>query len=265
MGIFATGTTGTIGKSLSQNVEALKVDLTSDLSKSDIPILKGDTLIHLAGIVGPKLVAENVQRAFDINVTGTIKLAESALANDVCKFVYISTSHIYADSSEPISETSLVDPKNIYSEQKALAESELLKLFEGNSQKLLILRVFSVLDWNCKPFTLGGLVERIVNGGSDTVLNSKDERDFLAPAQIAYAIEKFSNLNHLWGVYNICSGESRSIKSAVIKMMDEINFPIGGIVFEDNFSKIPVIVGDDTKTTNALGEKLRWQTSPYPR
>ena len=245
--ILATGTSGTIGRALSSQVATLSFKLEENIPVSVVSELENKTIIHLAGVVGPKIVEENEQHAYEVNVNGTIRLAELALSQKIEKFIYVSTSHVYGKSASPITEEHPVNPTNLYSEQKAIAENKLQELFKSNPNKLIILRVFSVLDWGCKPFTLGGFVERIKRGDKHSIANSEDVRDFLAPVQIAYGLERFAQTQITGGVYNLCSGEGRTIRNAVVEMLESDIETLSRLTFDNMNSSVPTIVGSDYK------------------
>jgi nucleoside-diphosphate-sugar epimerase len=263
--VLATGKSGTIGRALSSQVGTLNLKLEEDVPDNIASGLDNKTIIHLAGVVGPKIVEDNEQYAFEVNVNGTVRLAESALNQNIEKFIYVSTSHVYGKATSPITEDQPINPNNLYSEQKAIAENKLQKLFKSNPNKLIILRVFSVLDWGCKPFTLGGLVERIKGGGRHSIANSEDVRDFLAPAQIAYGLERFARTQVTGGVYNLCSGEGRSIRNAVVEMLESDVETLSRLSFDNMNSSVPTIVGSDYKMRQVLGERLIWKPSVYSK
>lgn len=263
--ILATGKSGTIGRALSSKVGSLNLKLEEYIPEEIRSGLENKTIIHLGGIVGPRIVEENEKYAYEVNVNGTLRLAEAALSQQVSKFIFVSTSHVYGKSSVSISEEHQVNPTNLYSEQKAIAENKLDLMFKSHPDKLLILRIFSVLDWGCKPFTLGGLVERIKSGDQHSIANSEDVRDFLAPAQIAYALERFAQKEVTGGIYNICSGKGRSIRNAIITMLGSDDRMLSGLSFDNINSSVPTIVGDDSKIRQVLGERLKWKPSEYSK
>jgi nucleoside-diphosphate-sugar epimerase len=263
--VLATGKSGTIGRALSDQVGRLSYKLEEDIPVNIATALENKTIIHLAGVVGPKIVEDNERYAYEVNVNGTIRLAESALSHNTAKFIYVSTSHVYGNSPLPITEEQPVNPNNLYSEQKAIAENKLQMLFESYPNKLIILRVFSVLDWGCKPFTLGGLVERIKVGGKHSIANSEDVRDFLAPRQIAFGLERFAQTQVAGGIYNLCSGEGRSIRDAIVMMLSDDEKALSNLSYDNMNSSVPTIIGNDAKIREVLGERLKWKPSEYSK
>jgi nucleoside-diphosphate-sugar epimerase len=100
--ILATGTSGTIGKHLSNRVRPVPADLMSfesiTNSLENFNKNRDSSLIHLAGVVGKIEVEKNVAHSRKINIHGTEILAENFKKNFSGKFYYISTSHVYVFS-----------------------------------------------------------------------------------------------------------------------------------------------------------------------
>jgi nucleoside-diphosphate-sugar epimerase len=161
--LYATGVTGTIGRHLPADVIPVKIDLSSNRKEFiNVSFETNANLIHLAGVVGPSAVLKDLGYARSVNIEGTEYLAQEFLNKSTGIFYYISTSHVYAPSSNLIAESSALSPANIYAEQKLEAETLLHRLFESESSRLCIIRVFSVLDWEVAPFTLGGAIRKLV-------------------------------------------------------------------------------------------------------
>lgn len=263
---IVTGATGTIGSHFSNRCTKSKVDLLNISGTiGDSECYLQATIIHLAGIVGPTNVVENLERSRKINVTKTIVLAEKLLELGISKFVFASTSHVYAKSDAPVSEEALIEPQNLYAEQKIETEIALRNLFFKSTAELTIVRIFSVLDWDCKDFTLGGLFRRIAAG--DTTLqirNGDDERDFLTPKSIAERIEAIAIKDGMSGIWNLSSGNSLTVREAATRMLSDV---IGESLIDrivPGRSDSPRIIGNNQKLRNALPEvDFSWVPSMY--
>jgi nucleoside-diphosphate-sugar epimerase len=67
---------------------------------------KAETVLHTAGLIGPR-VAESLYTGFNINVVGTMNVAEAVRLTGVRRLVHISTFGVYdwrRDAPEPITE-----------------------------------------------------------------------------------------------------------------------------------------------------------------
>lgn len=261
MRILATGTTGTIGSHLGSEVEAIKLDLHSKLLHNDYPrFRKGDSIIHLAGVVGEEKVRRDVKYAYEVNVAATCRLAKRFHNDSDGKFLYVSSAHVYRNKNERLKEDDLVDPQSLYSKQKYEAENELREIFRKNPNQLLIVRLFSVLDWNLGEATLSGAIGRLINSDVESKLkNGDDIRDFLTPKTISQALLNLVRMNSTIQLVNLCSGIGTSIKEATRRMLDLKNISIHQVQIASGNSDSPMIVGDPSLIENLLRRKLEWR------
>ena len=260
--IFATGLTGTIGRHLSKKVLPVNIDLSSEHERFDsLHFDKYSNLIHLAGVVGPSEVEKNLDYSRSVNIDGTGFLAREFLQKSGGIFYFVSTSHVYAQSQNLISETSPISPGNIYAEQKLEAELMLQGIFSTDPQRLRIIRVFSVLDWDVAPYTLGGAIRKMTD--SDFVLsNASDVRDFLTPKTIAGAIYEIALSGAQFDIVNLCSGSGISVGDAAKKMLHGSGFEVDESRFSWRQSLNPFVVGDNSRLASLFPEfDLSWQPS----
>ncbi len=257
MSIIASGKTGTIGKHLPDDIVPLNQRL-ENLNQREINLGTKDTYIHLAGIVGPQNVKEDRALAYKINVRAVAQIARISLEKDIQKFVYISTSHVYAKSNIDKMETSPIQPINEYAAQKYEAEEELVEIFSDKPEKLQILRVFSILDWDVKSFTLGGAIQRLKSDRESKLNYGGDLRDFLTPKQTADVILELSRKEIYSGVINICTGEATSIADAAILLLDSQGTGDWAQRISREISGTPRLVGNADLLTRTLGRQLKW-------
>ena len=141
----------------------------------------------------------------------------------------------------------------------------LRNLFSNSTAELTIVRIFSVLDWDCKDFTLGGLFRRIAEGDATLqIRNGDDERDFLTPKSIAETIERIALKDGMSGIWNLSSGTSVTVREAATRMLSDV---IGNTLVErvlPGQSDSPRIIGNNQKLRNALPEvNFSWVPSMY--
>jgi nucleoside-diphosphate-sugar epimerase len=262
--IFATGKTGTIGRHLSPNSQALEVNLKDSLFTKYLPHFgENDSLIHLAGIVGVKNVDSDPDLSYLVNVQGSVTLAEYFRKNSNGQFIYISTSHVYQPGLVKLRENADTGPASLYAKQKLDSENLLFSIFEKEPERLCVLRVFSILDWDVKPFTLGGGIQKLANENSEYKLQFCDDvRDFLTPRSTAMIIEKIAFERTLSGIVNLCSGTGLTIRQAASQMLNSAGFTIPHDQLKPGNSSIPYLVGDNSKLTEALPDlDLSWKPS----
>lgn len=129
--IFITGGSGHLGKEL---VKYLSTDhKVFDPSAKDCSILdtyklknaikyfNPDIVIHLAAFVDTFGCEEDVEKALDVNVLGTLNVVEACLGLQ-CKFVYVSSEYVFGGNKGNYTIEDRLDPINVYGKTKAAAE-----------------------------------------------------------------------------------------------------------------------------------------------
>lgn len=92
-------------------------------------LLGFDAVVHLAELSNDPLGESNPAVTYDINHTGSIRLAEAAKRAGVHRFVYTSSCSVYGLSdAEIVDERSPVNPQTAYAECKVNVEHDLQKL-----------------------------------------------------------------------------------------------------------------------------------------
>ena len=251
--ILFTGKGGTIGR----HFHGMQ-PLVGDIRKIKLDELSGgNILVHSAGIVGEPSVRSNPSEAYSTNVTGSIALAKKAIQSDYKTFLYVSTSHVYGEKLGTISEACDPNPVTEYGRQKLEAENRLIELFSKSTTRLVIVRVFSILGSGMKPFTLGGIVDRIISGSNEKIFNSEDLRDFCTPQEAAKCISLIAKYDFQENLLiNLCSGVGTSVKSAVLKYAGNGNSEKLEQAFQLGNSKLPSIVGSSTKLEKYFPEVM---------
>lgn len=243
--VLATGRTGTIGQFLSSKVQSLEVDM-QNINHLSVN-LGGATILHLAGQVGLNKVKRDPAFSYIVNVEGTIALAERALYEGCKRFVYISTSHVYAPKLMPLKENDLIAPINEYAQQKHEAEKGITRVFESNPDQLLILRLFSILGLDTRIGTLGASIRMLLDGNSNTqIRNVLDVRDFMSPKQAAEVIEFVSTIDEIPDrIINICTQDATSVEQAICKLVGNKRFKSlkNNLIYSQ--SDNPYIVGNN--------------------
>ncbi len=266
MTILATGTTGTIGRHLPISVKSFEIDLAAISSPNSFSrIGTRDDFLHLAGIVGTNEVEKDKKHSNSVNVNGAALLAEEFLNRSKGRFYFISTSHVYAPSVELIGENAKTEPSSLYAEQKLKAELKISEIFANSPERLCVIRIFSVLDWDVAPFTLGGAVKKLIEPNSSFELrNSDDLRDFMTPKNIAAALFEIANSGKLDGIVNLCTGVGTKVRDAVTRMMEESGYVIPKDRIKPGNSENPIVVGDNTRLMRSLPNlNLEWRPTAH--
>ena len=255
--VCATGTSGLIGRNLSEGVKSIEGNLLEETWRQKEDIQNINSLIHLAGVVGERNVLRDEEYAHRVNVYATTQLAKFIRDESQATFLFVSSAHVYKSKNTEISEQDPMMPLNKYGEQKALAEVALHEVFRGEPDRLKILRVFSILNLSMQEGTLGWAIE---NARSQPVNFGEDIRDFLSAKQVARIIEKLASCDFSANVVNICTGIPTTIKKALTLLLDIDDDLKVTSLCRNGTSKHPVILGNPTLVKSILGEEnLKWE------
>jgi nucleoside-diphosphate-sugar epimerase len=113
MDVFVTGSESFVGRVLRGAIEAAGHSVTGidalrsttpgcrqlDLRDPGLPaaIPEGAVIVHLAAISTDPLCRANPLEALDVNVTGTLRLAQAAVQRKCRQFIFASTEWVYGD------------------------------------------------------------------------------------------------------------------------------------------------------------------------
>ena len=161
MRVLVTGSSGRIGSKVAERL-ALDMDVTgidlcpgdytthvgnfTDASLLDSIMVDVQAVVHCAAYHAPHigLVDDNLFQ--EVNVNGTERLLEKALAHRVNRFVYTSTTSVYGCTTRPKLEASWVteqlepNPEDIYDTTKLAAE-ELCEQASKSGLDTIVLRM----------------------------------------------------------------------------------------------------------------------------
>ena len=83
---------------------------------------KPDVIVHMASFPRQKVVNANPQWGADVMMRGLINLLESAKSHGVRRFVYISSSMVYGDFTDQVTEDAPCNPQGQYGIMKLAGE-----------------------------------------------------------------------------------------------------------------------------------------------
>lgn len=90
--------------------------------KQRVGVFNIKTIIHLASFPRQKVVEQNPALASEVMATGLINLLEAAKLHQVKRFVYISSSMVYGDFENDVSEDAVCNPIGQYGIMKYMGE-----------------------------------------------------------------------------------------------------------------------------------------------
>ena len=141
-----------------------------------------DIIFHFAAVLGVDIVADNPVETMDVEVIGTRNVVMAALANNVKKIMYASTSGIYGHSAfeNVLTEEILVDPRTSYAMAKRYNEIYLASHHEEKGINVVSLRFFNVYGYNQdNRMVVPRFFEQAIANDPLTIFGSgKQTRDF---------------------------------------------------------------------------------------
>lgn len=224
--IGITGASGVLGKIICDKLTKAEAvfspfggDITNAVEVAQwVEAGKLSHIIHLASKVAVSDVENNIDQAYEVNISGTINLIKAIKKSGrPVHFFYASSSHVYQSSSENLKETDVVKPINSYGLTKWMSELLLNDFHEKfPKMKLCIGRIFSFYHHSQKPpFLYPNLMKRFAEEDLSKpfrLFGANSTRDFLNAEDVCDIILKLVRINYE-GTVNIASGKS-------VKIMD---------------------------------------------
>lgn len=238
--IGITGATGVLGKILCEKLKSQNIlfstfnsDIRDYIALDEWIVNSSITyIIHLASKVAVKEVEENIDTAYDVNVSGTINVIKAIKkSSKPIGLFYASSSHVYKSSSTLINETDVLEPINSYGLTKYLSELLLLDFKNKKPQtNICIGRIFSFYHFSQKPpFLYANLMERFKKEDLNKpfkLYGANSTRDFLNAEEVCDIILQLVRIKYD-GVINIASGKSLKIIDFVKSIAPrELNFEL---------------------------------------
>jgi len=208
--------------------------------KSLIDITLPDVVIHLASFPRQKIVQQNPSVASEVMSTGLINLLEASKGK-ISKFVYISSSMVYGDFDDMVTEEQECNPRGQYAIMKLMGEklvADYSKYFDYTIiRPSAVYGPRDVEDRVLSKFMMGCL-----RGETITVKGAEEVLDFTYVTDTAKGIVLATTQSCNYNVYNItrCQDRPISLKIAAetalkivgkgkIKITDrDLNFPSRG-------------------------------------
>lgn len=173
-------------------------------------------IIHMASFPRQKVVNANPALGARTMMEGLLNLCESAKKHDVCKFLYISSSMVYGNFTDDVTEDYDCKPQGQYGIMKLAGEQLVKDYSRRNCFSYTIIRpsaVYGPLD--VEDRVIAKFMLTAMRGGSLSVNGANETLDFTyvedaADGIVAAALS--SNTNNK--TYNITKSHSRSLLDA---------------------------------------------------
>jgi GDP-4-dehydro-6-deoxy-D-mannose reductase len=239
----------------SSKIPQIKKDIRF-ITSEDVP-RNLDCIIHLAAMTDVKLCQDNPKLCYEINVLGTQNLLEIARTQKI-KFIFLSTSHVYGDSSkQKISESDPKNPTSIYSTSKLAGELLCESYSKSYGLDISIIRLFSVYGPNEPSYKVTSeMISQLLNKKIVRLGNLSPKRDFIYIQDAVLAIKIILEKSRGFNSYNIGSEKSHSIMDLynILKKITSSSTPIKSIKSNSRKYDAKDIISNSSKI-----KKLGWK------
>jgi GDP-4-dehydro-6-deoxy-D-mannose reductase len=239
------------------------VDLTNRASvEAAIRDSRPARVYHLAGAPNVAASWDNAEAHLRINALGTYYLLEAMRAfAPGCRALIVTSAQIYRSSPEPIGEDSALGPSNPYGLSK-LAQDDLARRAAADGLDVVIARPFNHIGPLQEPgFAVSSFarqiarIERGLESPELRVGNLEAERDITDVRDVVAAYQCVMERAARGRVYNICSGQTRRIRTLLDALLGLSPLQIRVEIDPERFrpNDVPVIRGDFSRIRTELG------------
>lgn len=251
-------------------VEWIRADVASESSLTDaVGAVRPEVVFHLAAQSSVGASFEEPVLTWDVNATGTFRLLRvlGRQQGPRPRVLVVSSAEVYGpvpEDEQPIRESAPLRPVNPYGASKAAAEMAALAASAAGNSHVVIARSFNHTGpGQDVRFSLPSFARQLASfrGRRDPVLrvgNLSARRDFLDVRDVVRAYRCLIERGENGGVYNVCSGEARELRSVVEQMIELSGSGARIQVDPDRVRSVdtPLIVGDPVRI-RALGWEPR--------
>jgi nucleoside-diphosphate-sugar epimerase len=228
--------------------------------KSAVTEVQPEVVIHLASISPVSYSYDHPNEVMDVNLSGTIHLAESCRRDisSLRHFLFASTSETYGNGPVPKREDTPQSPNSPYSVSKLAAEKYLRYLGDACKFPVTVLRAFNTYGRrDSADYLVERMIVQMLRGDTVRLGDPNPARDLLYIEDHVHAyLACLDNPQASIGqVFNFCTGEKLTVRSLAEKLRDMIGFR-GQVVWNTIPPRpldIQVMYGDPAKAKSVLG------------
>jgi nucleoside-diphosphate-sugar epimerase len=199
------------------NIKYVDLEDRNRLSKV-IDGIKPNIVFHLASYGVYPAFQNDSSKMVDINIKGTLNLADSLKKYPILSFVNVGTCFEYKEKKSKINENDALSPLNFYAVTKLAAELFLKNFAEANNMPIVNLRLFT--PYGCYeasqrliPYIILSALKnkKIELASPDTV------RDFIFIEDVIDLFLKIikNSRKYQGEIFNVGSGKHHSVKNVV--------------------------------------------------
>jgi len=206
---------------------------------SFIAIINPEVVIHLAALTFVPDSFADPRKTYEINLLGTLNVLEALHRHGFAgRMLFVGTGDVYgvvAPELLPITEQTLPHPRNPYAVSKLAAESLCFQWSQTHELDVVMARPFNHIGRGQSPsFVIPAMARQIAEiaaGKRPPVVEVGDidlMRDFTDVRDVVQGYFALIDSGQRSEVYNVCSGEERSIRDALVALgrMANVEFEI---------------------------------------
>jgi nucleoside-diphosphate-sugar epimerase len=174
-----------------------------------------DTILHLASFPRQKVVNVNPQVGSRTMSEGLLNLLEAAKKHKVGRFVYISSSMVYGDFDNDVTEDAVCNPQGQYGIMKLAGEWLVKDYARRTGMSYMIIRpsaVYGPLD--VEDRVISKFILTAMRGGVIKVNGANETLDFTYVDDAADGIVAATLSEHINKTYNITKSHSKTLLEA---------------------------------------------------
>jgi nucleoside-diphosphate-sugar epimerase len=228
--------------------------------KSAVRDIQPEVVVHLASISPVSYSYDHPNEVMDVNLSGTINLAESCRQEipQFKHFLFASTSETYGNGPLPKREDTPQSPNSPYSVSKLAAEKYLLYMSKACKFPVTVLRAFNTYGRrDSSDYLVERMIVQMLRGDVVCMGDPTPARDLLyiddhVDAYVACLSNPQASIGE---VFNFCTGEKLTVRSLAEKLRDMTGFR-GQILWNTIPPRpldIHVMYGDPSNAKSALG------------
>ena len=237
------------------------IDLREHIHVGNFMHEKGiETVVHLASFPRQKVVGEHPVWAAEVMCTALINLLEQAAKNNAKRFVYISSSMVYGDFENDVTEDAVCNPQGLYGIMKYQGEQIVKDYARRTGMEYVIIRPSAVYgEWDVEDRVVSKFMLNAMRGGVLKVNGPDEVLDFSYVEETAQGIVLAATLetasNNIFNItrsdtklYTLLDAAAIAIrvagKGTGISGARDLNFPKRGRL---NIDKARTLLGYNPK------------------
>lgn len=233
------------------------VDLCSrKATMKSVRLADAETVIHMASFPRQKVVGEQPVWAANVMCSALVNLLEECVTNKIKRFVYISSSMVYGDFENDVTEDAVCNPQGLYGIMKYMGEQIVKDYAKRTGMEYVIIRPSAVYgEWDVEDRVVSKFMLNAMRGGVLKVNGPDEVLDFSYVEETAQGIVLAATMpeasNQIFNItrsdtkpYTLLDAANIAIKIAgngtCIAGARDLNFPKRGRL---NISKARTLLG----------------------